>query len=77
MDDLEDLQTDRTNIYFYIFTTMEDESNGWDPVKLALAPRKPPFPAPPTPTHNSLNTHTYTQIHARLPSNSSLTVPRR
>ena len=39
MDELEDLQTDRTNIYiyffFYIFTTMEDESEGWDPVKLA------------------------------------------
>ena len=38
MDELEDLQTDRTNIYIYIFyilTTMEDESGGWDPVKLA------------------------------------------
>ena len=35
MDELEDLQTDRTNIYFYIFTTMEDESEGWDRVKLA------------------------------------------
>ena len=34
MDELEDLQKDRTNIYFYIFTTMEDESEGLDPVKL-------------------------------------------
>ena len=31
MDELEDLQTDRTNTYFYIFTTMEDESEGWFP----------------------------------------------
>ena len=35
MDGLEDLQTDRTNIYFYIFTTMENERDCWDPVKLA------------------------------------------
>ena len=34
MDELEDLQTDRTDLYFYIFTIMEDESEGWDPVKL-------------------------------------------
>ena len=36
MDELEDLQTGRKKyIYFYIFTTMEDDSEGWDPVKLA------------------------------------------
>ena len=36
MDELEDLQTGRTNIYmFYIFTAMEAESEGWDPVKIA------------------------------------------
>ena len=51
MDELEDLQTDRTNIYFYIFTTMEAESEGWDPVKLASAPPHPPLSPP---------THTYT-----------------
>ena len=33
MEELEDLQTDRTNIY--IFTAMEAESEGWDPVKIA------------------------------------------
>ena len=35
MDELEDLQTDRTNIYFYIFTAMEAEREGKDPVKIA------------------------------------------
>ena len=35
MDELENRQTDQTNTYFYIFTTMEAESKGWDPVKLA------------------------------------------
>ena len=32
MDELEDLKTDRTNKYFYIFTTMEEGSEGWDPI---------------------------------------------
>ena len=37
MDELENLQMDRTNIYMYIyiFTAMEAESEGWDPVKIA------------------------------------------
>ena len=35
MDELEDFQTDQTNINSYIFTTMEAESEGWDPVNLA------------------------------------------
>ena len=34
MDELKDLQTDRADIYFYIFTTMEVESERWGPVKL-------------------------------------------
>ena len=51
MDELEDLQTDRINIYFYIFTAMEAESEGWDPVKDSLSPLPPP--------------HTHTEIHAR------------
>ena len=29
MDELEDLQTDRTNIYIYISTAMEAESGVW------------------------------------------------
>ena len=37
MDELEDLHTEQ----IYVFTTMEAGSEGWDPVKLALAPHLP------------------------------------
>ena len=34
MDELEDLHTDQTNIYIYIFffTTMETDGKGWYPI---------------------------------------------
>ena len=35
MDELEDLHADRTNIYFYRFTTMEAEGESWNPVEQA------------------------------------------
>ena len=35
MDELEDLHTDGTNLYF---TTMEEGGEGWHPVKLAYPP---------------------------------------
>ena len=36
MDELD--HKDQTNIYICVITTMEAEGEGWDPVKLALAP---------------------------------------
>ena len=54
-------------IYIYIFTAMEAESEGWDPVKDSFRPRAPPPPPPP---------HTHTDTRAP-PSNSLLIIPRR
>ena len=61
MDELEDSK--RTEqIYIYIFTAMEAESEGWDPVKDSFHP--PPHP------------HMHTDTRAP-PSNSLLIIPRR
>ena len=57
MDELEDLQMD-LQIYIYIFTTMEAESDGWDPVKDSLS-ASPAFPPPPPPP--PIHAHRYTR----------------
>ena len=64
MDELEDSK--RTEqIYIYIFTAMEAEIEGWDPLKDSLSPL-PPLPRP----------HMHTDTRAP-PSNSLLIIPRR
>ena len=54
MDELEDLQMNRTGIYFYIFTTMEVESKGWGSRKASLS-----SPA----QHTHTNTRAFRVIH--------------
>ena len=69
---LEDLQTDRTNIYILHFYHYGRWERGFGSRKASLSSPSPP-PSPPP------NTHTYTRARVRPPppSNSLLTVPRR